>query len=374
MTNVVSFAAGQFHSAAVKDDGTVWTWGSNGTSELCDGTTAAKLVPTRLTALAGQAAQVAAGDSVTFIKTKAGALYACGDNQKGAFGLDPQQRGTSYAVPEPTQVPVPIIKSSVLAVSPAYGAFSPDGCAVYMSGLGDARQVGNDGTRGATAPSSPRFALRAGLSLCAPRSAAPLPDVDPGALHAPPPPPPAGVDCWAPTREIGRDWKDPRFAPIRRAMATIERLLKENEAFTARLPERVRVITEAHTDGGMPQLIVAAFPRARWSQTACGVLGDVEGGLASVGVSFNGYYGGEYFRNEHTTPSRYIAGVPVYNFPGKGGPFGNVKIEHVVISKDGKIPVVPVTLADRLDKEAENLTKFLEERRKGLAESPVAQV
>jgi alpha-tubulin suppressor-like RCC1 family protein len=367
MANVVSFAAGQFHSVAVKDDGTVWTWGSNGASELCDGTTAVKVVPTQLPALAGQAAQVAAGDSVTFIKTKAGALYACGDNQKGAFGLDPQQRGTGYAVPQPTQVPVPAIKSPVLALTPAYGAFSPDGCALYISGLGDARQVGNDGIRGATAPSSGRFSLRAGLSLCAPRSAPPMPDVDPGAFHAPPPAPPAGVDCWAPTREIGRDWKDPRFAPIRQAMATIERLLRENEAFAARLPERVRVITEAHTDGGMPQLIVAAFPRARWSQTACRVLGDIEDGLGSVRVSFNGYYGGEYFRNEHMTPSRYIGGVPVYNFPGRGGPFGSVKIEHVVISKDGKIPVVPVTLADRLDKEAQNLTESLEKAERDLA-------
>jgi hypothetical protein len=63
------------------------------------------------------------------------------------------------------------------------------------------------------------------------------------------------------------------------------------------------------------------------------------------------------------TPSRYIAGVPVYDFPT----VVSVKYENVVISKYGRIPVTPVTVADRLDKKARNLTKSLEEAGRDLA-------
>ena len=53
MTDVVSFAAGTWHSAAVRADGSAWVWGSNGRSELCDGTTVNKSSPLRVT-LPGQ--------------------------------------------------------------------------------------------------------------------------------------------------------------------------------------------------------------------------------------------------------------------------------------------------------------------------------
>jgi alpha-tubulin suppressor-like RCC1 family protein len=372
LTNVASFAAGQDHSVAVKDDGTVWTWGSNGASELCDGTTTARRVPTELPALAGQAVQVSAGFRGTFIKTKAGALYACGDNQKGAFGLDPQQRGTSYAVPQPTQVPVPVIKSSVLAVTSTYGAFSPDGCAVYIAGFVDSGPRDNDGIRGATAPSSARFGLRAGLSLCAPRSAVPMPDVDSGALHPPGPAGPAGVECWGPKSEINGGWKDPKLAPIQQAMITAERLAKENVPFSSQVPERVRVrVTASNSGGGAFWLFVAATPRELWTDKPCVSWGMPYDGIGLVQVFFNNGLNSPAigFKNENVKPSRYVAGFPVYKVPAVRG-----LMDVVVITKDGRIPIVPVTLADRLDKEAQNLTKFLEERRKGLAESPVAQV
>ncbi len=362
LTNVTSFAAGLWHSVALKDDGTVWTWGHIEESELCDGTTAVKRVPTGLPALAGQAVQVAAGFGGTFIRTKTGTLLVRGQNRQGQLGLAPAEQGTSVVTaPGPTPLTVPA-RSSIMAVSANYSAFSPDGCAVYMSGLPGPRG-GNDGVRGATEPSSERFAPRAGLSLCAPRSTAAMPDVDAGALHPPDAPGAAGVECWVPKGVAGRG-RDPRPVPIQQAMQTVERLLKENEAFTAQVPERVRISISSNVNN---ILFVSAQPRALWSNTACGVLGKEDDGLSLVEVSFNGDLVGRNFRNGHMTPSRYVAGVPVYNFPA----FGGVKFENVVISKDGKIPVVPVTLADRLDKEAQNLTEFLEDRRKKLAEIAV---
>jgi hypothetical protein len=116
-------------------------------------------------------------------------------------------------------------------------------------------------------------------------------------------------------------------------------------------------------NNGPDRLFVSAQPQARWSKTSCGVLGDTEDGLGLIHVAFNGTLGTEHFRSTQMTPSRYIAGVPVYDFPT----VVSVKYENVVISKYGRIPVTPVTVADRLDKKARNLTKSLEEAGRDLA-------
>ncbi|MDR0791648.1 MAG: hypothetical protein LBE47_03805, partial [Methanomassiliicoccaceae archaeon] len=40
LTDVTAIAAGEYHSIALKDDGTVWAWGHNSNGQLGDGTTA----------------------------------------------------------------------------------------------------------------------------------------------------------------------------------------------------------------------------------------------------------------------------------------------------------------------------------------------
>ncbi len=106
LTNVVSFAAGLAHSVAVKDDGTVWTWGRNGeTFALCDGTTVDRRVPTQLPPLAGRVVQVAANVGSTILRTTEGALYACGGDSYGQLGLAAATESTKWTpIPRPTQV------------------------------------------------------------------------------------------------------------------------------------------------------------------------------------------------------------------------------------------------------------------------------
>ncbi len=55
-----------------------------------------------------------------------------------------------------------------------------------------------------------------------------------------------------------------------------------------------------------------------------------------------------------------MAGFPVYRLPVKEVGF----IDYIVITKDGRLPLIPVTLADRLDFQAESLTRTLEYERK----------
>lgn len=359
LTNVASFAAGVWHSVAVKGDGTVWTWGHNEWSELCDGTTTTRRVPTQLPPLPEEVVQVAALGTTTLLRTKSGALYGCGSNQTGSVGLErpktlPHGADPTMPVQTPTRIPVPPIKSSVLVVSGNNSAFSPDGCAVYIAG------EGAPGVRGVKEPSSAQFTLRAGLTLCAPSSPMPMPDVDVAALH-PVAPAPSSVDCWMAKRENFP--KDTRLAPLRQALLTVERIIKANENFIPQIPEGVRmgIVSDKL------RLSVSAFPRQagpypQWTKNACDVLdGKHAATIGTVEVVFNGGLSKPASSFRELKPDHYVAGIPVYRTTTKWG-----NIDDVVITLDGRLPITPVTLIERLDKLTENLTNNLESVRREL--------
>ena len=48
LTGVATIAAGEFHSLALKTDGTVWAWGNNGNGQLGDGTTTTRPTPVQV--------------------------------------------------------------------------------------------------------------------------------------------------------------------------------------------------------------------------------------------------------------------------------------------------------------------------------------
>ncbi len=281
LTDVVSFAAGTWHSVAVKDDGTVWTWGHNEDAELCDGTTTNRRVPTQLAGLS-QVVQVAAAERNTFMRTEDGVIYACGSNAQRQLTPD----GVNNVL-RPTEAPVPAAARSSVFV-PNGGAFSADGCTVYFAEEGFR-------LRGTKNPQATTFRLRAGLSLCAPPSATRMPDLAESALR-PLPPVPKSVDCWIPT--VAKLPTEARLAPMRQALLTTERLIKENDAFVQQLPEGARMWF--HEDAW--RLTAYAYPRdggpyTQWTTVSCNVLGEdlrpVTTGdrapvLGQIDVVFNG--------------------------------------------------------------------------------------
>lgn len=48
MTNVASVSAGTWHTAILKNDGSLWMCGSNGYGKLGDGTTTSKATPVKI--------------------------------------------------------------------------------------------------------------------------------------------------------------------------------------------------------------------------------------------------------------------------------------------------------------------------------------
>jgi alpha-tubulin suppressor-like RCC1 family protein len=84
-TNWKQVAAGQYHTAAIKTDGTLWTWGYNGNGQLGDNTITHKSSPVQTIAGGTNWKQVACGYHTAAIKTD-GTLWTWGNNSYGQLG------------------------------------------------------------------------------------------------------------------------------------------------------------------------------------------------------------------------------------------------------------------------------------------------
>ncbi|HRO41448.1 MAG TPA: T9SS type A sorting domain-containing protein [Flavipsychrobacter sp.] len=85
LSNVIAISAGGWHSAALKSDGTVWTWGWNADGQLGDGTTVDKTVATQVSGLTG-IVSIAAGTYHILALKNDGTVWAWGDNLSGQIG------------------------------------------------------------------------------------------------------------------------------------------------------------------------------------------------------------------------------------------------------------------------------------------------
>ncbi len=93
-------AAGSEHSLAIKDDGTLWAWGSNLTSELGDGTIENKNAPVQISS-ANDWTHISAGSGFSIALRGNGVLFVWGDNGVGQLGFDPIRNVTKTT---PTQI------------------------------------------------------------------------------------------------------------------------------------------------------------------------------------------------------------------------------------------------------------------------------
>jgi alpha-tubulin suppressor-like RCC1 family protein len=106
LSNIVAISAGASQGTALRSDGTVWAWGSNGFGEIGDATQTQRLVPVQVCA-AGQTSpcvtfltgivSVASVLQGNYALTSSGQVYAWGKNNYGELG-----RGTSDAVAHTT--------------------------------------------------------------------------------------------------------------------------------------------------------------------------------------------------------------------------------------------------------------------------------
>ena len=85
MDGVIAVVAGGNHSVALKNDGTVWTWGYNGSGQLGNGSTRNSAVP-RLVAGLTNVKTIATGSGHVVAMKHDGTVWAWGSNRSGQLG------------------------------------------------------------------------------------------------------------------------------------------------------------------------------------------------------------------------------------------------------------------------------------------------
>lgn len=84
MDDVVEVEANSFNTMAIKQDGSLWGWGNNMYGQLGDGTYEDKYEPVRVM----EDVLSISMDQYTMIVKKDGTLWGCGDNREGVLGKD----------------------------------------------------------------------------------------------------------------------------------------------------------------------------------------------------------------------------------------------------------------------------------------------
>lgn len=139
LTDVRSVSAGYRYSLAVKLDGTVWAWGHNGYAELGDGTTVNRPVPVQVTGISGVRTALASRSGVHSAAVKTdGTIWTWGSNASGQLGIGAAPR--SY-VP----VRVPGITDAVMVMPGEKSTFAIAGGRLYAWGDNTGGRLG-DGT------------------------------------------------------------------------------------------------------------------------------------------------------------------------------------------------------------------------------------
>jgi len=140
LTGVVMIASGHDASLALKGDGTVWSWGSNGAGQLGNAVTPLSNVPVQVSGLT-QVTAVAAGQRFGLALKQDGTVWAWGLDNRGQLGTG----APGAPVNSPVQVHN-LGSVTALAAGAAYSlALKGDG-SVWAWGANDNAQLG-DGTQ-----------------------------------------------------------------------------------------------------------------------------------------------------------------------------------------------------------------------------------
>jgi len=86
LSDVKEISVKRNHMLALKNDGTVWAWGWNLFGQIGDGTTTSQTAPLQVAGLPGEVKHVAAGDTTSYVLAGDGTVWAWGGGFDGQLG------------------------------------------------------------------------------------------------------------------------------------------------------------------------------------------------------------------------------------------------------------------------------------------------
>jgi alpha-tubulin suppressor-like RCC1 family protein len=119
--NVITVASGSSHTIALKEDGTVWTWGRNNYGQIGNGTISDQKNPIQVKKSDGTFLQkiidIACGDYHTIVLDNSGFLWAWGYNNYGQLGIGTSGAGTDKKNPVKLNLPSLFYSASMTPIA-----------------------------------------------------------------------------------------------------------------------------------------------------------------------------------------------------------------------------------------------------------------
>lgn len=159
LSEITRMAAGSSHSLFSKNDGTVWSVGSNATGSLGDGTFIDKSTPIQITSLSGITKISGGGDFSIFLKNN-GTVWSTGDNGFGQLG-----DGTMVNY---RAIPVQVDNvSGIIEISAGFrhNLFLKSDGTVWSVGYNDYGQLGDGTSYSGSGPSNIKYSAVQVLGL-----------------------------------------------------------------------------------------------------------------------------------------------------------------------------------------------------------------
>lgn len=157
LKGVIDIAAGQYHSVALRVDGTVWTWGRNNSYQLGDNTNTTRVVPVQMLHSAGNpvtdGVQITALNATTMVLKDNGTVWGAGLNSSGQIGLNNLTTNITYATQTRDTAGTGYL-GNIISIKGGINhtlALTKDG-KVYAWGLNSSGQLGDDTTTNRTVP------------------------------------------------------------------------------------------------------------------------------------------------------------------------------------------------------------------------------
>jgi alpha-tubulin suppressor-like RCC1 family protein len=148
-TTVRELSAGHVHTCARRGDGSLWCWGENGAGQLGDGTTMRRPAPVPVTTLGTTVAAVAAGGFHTCARRNDGSVWCWGNNDQGALG-----DGSTMTRLEPVPVPGIGTRATQLSAGEGHTCARRDDATLWCWGDNQFGQVGDGTMANRTAPAA----------------------------------------------------------------------------------------------------------------------------------------------------------------------------------------------------------------------------